>query len=99
MNELAFNAYGRTINVLRLKAGEGSRVHHHPDVSHMLYVVEGRLHVWLDGIKHTAAPEETAVFPVGVEHCWTAVTDALIVLVFEKEETPDNPFITEGVRT
>jgi quercetin dioxygenase-like cupin family protein len=85
IHDMTFEAYGRTISLARLKAGEGVPLHRH-EGEHTLYIAEGQ--VLILGINREYGPDNAIVFQAGDEHGFTAVTDALIVSTFVTSEFP-----------
>jgi len=78
-----FYAYGRTIEVFHLKAGDGVPLHKHL-YQHTISITRGPVRVL--GINRLYAEPTEVVFQAGDEHGFIAEADATVVSMFDTEE-------------
>ncbi|WP_413084596.1 cupin domain-containing protein [Thermaerobacter composti] len=67
------------MGVLRYGPGEGAVEHSHPQ-EQMMYVLQGRLLVQIEGTTHELLPGDLCHMPPGVPHRVTALDEEVIVL-------------------
>ena len=75
-----------SVSVDTYKPGGGSEPHAHPDWEQSLYIVTGRASVTVEGQTHELDQGNMALFPAGVEHHFTNLSEenltVLVITVF-----------------
>jgi uncharacterized cupin superfamily protein len=81
------------VNLARLAPGERSSWPHAEEKEEeFVYVLEGEVDAWIDGVLHAMRPGDFAAFPsgTGISHCFLNNSEHDVLLLVGGESKPDN---------
>ena len=88
------------VNLMRLSPGERSSWPHAEEKEEeFVYVLEGEVDVWIDGVLHTMRPGDLAAFPAGTGICHCFINNSEQDVLLLEGETLQGPTIASTTRS